>query len=272
MESHSHIFEIKDISYSYPGGKTVLENFSFTLHHGQKAGLIGHNGSGKTTLLHLLMGLLVPTAGTIHILGEKMESEKDFKAIRPKLGFVFQNADDQLFSPTVLEDVAFGPLNLGKSPKEARDIAMNTLEALDLKGFEKRISYKLSGGEKKLVSIATVLAMDPEVLLLDEPTTGLDMETREHIIQILNDLDKSFLIVSHEYDFLARTTRDFFGMQKGKILYYGDSSALHTHTHIHPLGDAPHRHNGHETHDHEDGPDHAHDGHIHTHGDHDTRD
>ncbi len=245
MEEHSHIFELTDLSFSYPDGKTVLENFSFNLHAGQKAGLIGHNGSGKTTLLHLLMGLLPATSGNITILGKKMESEKDFQKIRPKLGFVFQNADDQLFSPTVLEDVAFGPLSLGKSPKEAREIAMKTLEELDLRGFENRISYQLSGGEKKLVSIATVLAMEPEVLLLDEPTTGLDQDTREHIIQILNGLDKSFLIVSHEYDFLARTTQDFFGMKAGQILYYGDSSALHTHTHIHPLGDTPHRHDGH---------------------------
>ena len=242
MEAHPHIFEIQDISFTYPGGKTVLENFSFQLRHGQKAGLVGHNGSGKTTLLHLLMGLLTPDSGSIRILGKKMESEKDFKKIRPKLGFVFQNADDQLFSPTVLEDVAFGPLNLGKTPREAKEIAMQTLESLELKGFEKRISYKLSGGEKKLVSIATVLAMNPEVLLLDEPTTGLDMDTREHIIKILNKLDKSFLIVSHEYDFLARTTLDFFGMKKGKITYNGDSAALHTHTHIHPQGDAPHGH------------------------------
>ena len=251
MNGHSHIFELKDVAFSYLGRQNILEDFSFTLHAGQKAGLIGQNGSGKTTLLHLIMGLLSPNFGTITILGMEMKSEKNFRKIRPRLGFVFQNADDQLFSPTVLEDVAFGPLNLGKKPAQARDIAMQTLENLGLKGFENRISYKLSGGEKRLVSLATVLSMDPEVLLLDEPTTGLDADTREHIINILNGLDKPCLIVSHEYDFLARTTQDFYGMKKGKILYYGDSSALHTHTHIHPLGNTPHGHTGTAPHTHD---------------------
>lgn len=259
MNQHSHIFELKDVAFSYPDGKAVLKDFSFALHSGQKAGLIGHNGSGKTTLLHLIMGLLLPDSGSITILGSEMKSEKDFRSIRPRLGFVFQNADDQLFSPTVLEDVAFGPLNLGKKPAEAIDIAMQTLENLGLKGFENRISYKLSGGEKKLVSIATVLSMDPEMLLLDEPTTGLDADTREHIISILNKLDKSCLIVSHEYDFLARTTRDFYGMKDGKIQYYGDSSALHTHTHIHPLGETPHGHAGTAPHTHNGETTHHHD-------------
>ncbi len=259
MNEHPHIFELKDVAFSYPGGKNVLKDFSFSLHTGQKAGLIGHNGSGKTTLMHLIMGLLVPDEGRITILGSEMKSEKDFRKVRPRLGFVFQNADDQLFSPTVLEDVAFGPLNLGKKPAEAVDIAMQTLESLGLKGFEDRISYKLSGGEKKLVTLATVLSMDPDMLLLDEPTTGLDADTREHIITILNDLDKSCLIVSHEYDFLARTTHDFYGMKDGEIQYYGDSAELHTHTHIHSLGDAPHGHAGAVPHTHNGGTSHNHD-------------
>ena len=242
MGSGRHIIEINNLGFSYPDGKIVLDDLSFSLHDGQKAGLIGHNGSGKTTLLHIIMGLLPPTSGSLKIFDREMLSEKDFRKARRKVGFVFQNPDDQLFSPTVLEDVAFGPLNLGKSPKEARKIALETLERLDLRGFENRISYKLSGGEKKLASIATVLAMEPDVLLLDEPTTGLDEFTYERIVEILNGLDKSFLIVSHEYDFLARTTKDFYGMKNGKILYNGDSSALHTHTHIHPLGETPHRH------------------------------
>lgn len=258
MDRHSHIFELKDVAFSYPGGKSVLKDFSFALHKGQKAGLIGHNGSGKTTLLHLIMGLLMPDAGSVTILGREMKSEKDFRSIRPSLGFVFQNADDQLFSPTVLEDVAFGPLNLGKKPAEAIDIAMQTLENLGLKGFENRISYKLSGGEKKLVSLATVLSMDPEMLLLDEPTTGLDADTRTHLIDILNRLDKTCLIVSHEYDFLARTTHDFYSMTDGNIIYNGDSSALHTHTHIHPLGDTPHGHSGAAPHTHNGGTTHQH--------------
>ena len=234
--------DLKNISYTYPDGRSVLKDLSFKLVEGARAGLIGPNGSGKTTLLHLLMGLISPTDGKIHLFGREMQSETDFRETRKKIGIVFQNADDQLFSPTVLEDVAFGPLNLGASPAEAKEIAIKTLTDLNLIGFEDRISYRLSGGEKKLVALATVLAMDPAVLVMDEPTTGLDEETNERIVNILNALDKTLLIVSHEYDFLARTTRNFFSMRQGQVFDAGDSSKLHTHVHAHIEGGLPHKH------------------------------
>jgi cobalt/nickel transport system ATP-binding protein len=158
------------------------------------------------------------------------------------MGFLFQNADDQLFSPTVLEDVAFGPLNLGKKPKEARDMSLEILRELKLEGFGDRVTHRLSGGEKKLVALATVLVMKPEVLLLDEPTTGLDEDTSIRIIDILNNLDISYVIVSHEYDFLARTTRHIYSMRGGGIRYDGSSEDLHSHYHSHPHGKALHHH------------------------------
>ena len=158
------------------------------------------------------------------------------------MGLLFQNADDQLFSPTVLEDVAFGPLNMGMKAKEARRLSMATLEELNLKGFEDRITCKLSGGEKRLVALATVLVMEPQVLLLDEPTSGLDEATRERIISILNSLKISYIIVSHEYDFLTRTTQSMYGMEQSTIAYEGESAALHSHFHIHSLGKVPHKH------------------------------
>ncbi|MFP4226491.1 MAG: energy-coupling factor ABC transporter ATP-binding protein, partial [Desulfobacterales bacterium] len=168
------VIDLENICFTYPDGRTVLSGLSFKLEEGARAGLIGPNGSGKTTLLHMLMGLIPRTEGTIRLFGREMQAETDFRESRKKIGLVFQNADDQLFSPTVLEDVAFGPLNLGASPAEAKEIAIKTLTDLNLIGFEDRISYRLSGGEKKLVALATVLAMDPAVLVMDEPTTGLD--------------------------------------------------------------------------------------------------
>ncbi len=232
------LIELRDISFSYPGMEPVLDGLNFTIKKGERLGLIGPNGSGKSTLLQLMMGLIKPTSGTVHLFGKLMQGEKDFLKMRTQLGFVFQNADDQLFSPTVLEDVAFGPLNMGKKPDEAIDMSRATLKALGLESFEKRITYKLSGGEKKLVSFATVLVMQPKILLLDEPTTGLDEKTVERMIQILNDLDIGYLTVSHEFDFLAKTTASIFCMESGKTRFScsaDEFSRLHNKTPVNTL-------------------------------------
>lgn len=243
MDKNNIILNLNDISFSYPGSeRKVLDHLNFSISDGEKVGLIGPNGSGKSTLLHIIMGLLRPDAGHLEFLGQRPETEKDFRLIRRNVGLVFQNADDQLFSPTVLEDVAFGPLNMGKSPAEARDMSLRTLKELNLDGFENRITHKLSGGEKKLVALATVLVMEPKVLFLDEPSTGLDETTREHIIEILNRLDITFVMVSHEYDYLARTTRTIYALNHGKIEYWCNSEDLHTHYHSHPAGRVPHGH------------------------------
>ncbi len=203
------LIEIHNLNFTYPGApQPVFEDFNFQLLPGKQLGLVGPNGSGKTTLLHLIMGLLRPQTGRIIILGQEVRKEKDFIDVRQKVGLLFQNADDQLFCPTVLEDVAFGPLNQGKIPAEAIQIARETMERLGLSGFEDRVTYKLSGGEKKLVSLATVLAMQPQLLLLDEPTTGLDETTRHRLIHILQNLDISYLIVSHEHEFLEHTVKE----------------------------------------------------------------
>jgi len=242
MGEHSVIIQLENIVFSYAGGRPVLDDLCFTLEEGARLGLIGHNGSGKTTMLHIIMGLLKPSSGTIRAFGKPIETKKDFLDVRRKIGFLFQDADDQLFCPTVLEDIAFGPLNLGKSPREARKMAMETLERLNLEGFEERVTHKLSGGEKKLVALATVLVMQPKALLLDEPTTGLDEDTNIRIITLLNSLDIGYIIVSHEYDFLARTTRDIYSVQNGQIAYDGDSSTLHSHYHRHLMGKFEHHH------------------------------
>jgi cobalt/nickel transport system ATP-binding protein len=244
MGENNIILKLDNICFGYPGaGRNVLDHLNFTIRAGEKVGLIGPNGSGKSTLLHIVMGLLRPDSGHVEFLGRKPETENDFRLIRRQVGLVFQNADDQLFSPTVLEDVAFGPLNMGKSPEQARKMSVRILKELNLDGFENRITHKLSGGEKKLVALATVLVMEPKVLFLDEPSTGLDESTREHIIAILNRLDITFVMVSHEYDYLARTTRTIYTLTNGKVEYCCNSEDLHTHYHSHPAGRMPHGHN-----------------------------
>jgi cobalt/nickel transport system ATP-binding protein len=202
------LIALHNITFTYLGApQPVFQDFHYQLLPGEHIGLIGPNGSGKTTLLHLIMGLLRPQAGSIVIFGQEVKKEKDFVEVRQKVGLLFQNADDQLFCPTVLEDVAFGPLNQGKPPAEAISIAKETMAHLGLHGFEDRVTYKLSGGEKKLVSLATVLAMKPQLLLLDEPTAGLDEKTKDRLVHILQHLDIGYMIVSHENDFLNHTVK-----------------------------------------------------------------
>jgi cobalt/nickel transport system ATP-binding protein len=241
MHAHAPLIKLEEISFSYPGGPPVLEKLSFTLSEHDRIGIVAPNGSGKTTLLHIIMGLMAPTAGKLELFGRTMQTDKDFREVRRKVGLLFQDADDQLFSPTVLEDVAFGPLNMGKSKEAAIALSRKTLAYLGLADFEDKITYKLSGGEKRLVSLATVLAMEPRVLLLDEPTAGLDQDTKKRLIKTLSDLDMAYLLISHEFDFLTATTDHMYTMENGKILV-DEELHVHVHEHAHKVGARPHRH------------------------------
>ncbi len=239
--SETPIFALENVSFAYPSGKEVLQNVTFAFAANRRIGLYGTNGSGKTTLFHVIMGLVAPKSGRLLFHGSAVSGEKQFRALRREVGLVMQNAEDQLFNPTVLDDVAFGPLNLGMSPEDARERAIETLAGLGLAGFEDRLTHRLSGGEKKLVSLATILSMRPKVLLLDEPTNGLDPQTRERIIEILDNLPTARIIISHDWDFLARTTTEFMTIRNGQLLT--DAPLLpHRHMHAHPLGDEPHHH------------------------------
>ncbi|MFZ5866320.1 MAG: energy-coupling factor ABC transporter ATP-binding protein [Thermodesulfobacteriota bacterium] len=215
------MIDVRNVSFAY-NSHPVLAQVNLSVQPGDRIGLSGSNGSGKTTLCRIIMGLLAPHSGEIEIFGKVRRTESDFVHIRGRIGFLFQDADDQLFCPTVLEDVAFGPLNQGKSLQEVRHIVSSTLSSLGLLGFEERFTHQLSGGEKRLVSLATVLAMDPEVLILDEPTAGLDEETVERLVEVLRDSKIAQLVVSHDRLFLERTADKLFTLNHGILKPNGE--------------------------------------------------
>ncbi len=212
------LVRLNDVTFAYAEHLPVLCGCSFTLRSGEKVGLIGPNGSGKTTLLALMVGLLFPTAGTVEVLGKVRRRAADFDEILGRVGLLFQDSDDQLFCPTVAEDVAFGPFNQGKTRDEVRRIVRRTLDSLGLAGMENRITYRLSGGEKRMVALAAVLAMEPDVLLLDEPTAGLDERAVKRVRDAVLRLPQAMLIVSHDRAFLESTVDRMVELREGRIV------------------------------------------------------
>lgn len=218
--SHSaeaSLIRLEEVCFAYEPARPVLTDCHLTVRPGERVGLIGPTGGGKTTLLHLIVGLLRPTAGRIEIFGKLRTQEADFLEVRRRVGLLFQDADDQLFFPTVADDVAFGPLNLGKPKDEVRRLVRETLAELGLAGYEERITYRLSGGEKRLVALAGVLAMQPEVLLLDEPFAGLDEHTAHRVLDILARLPQTLLLVSHHQDWLRQIAARTLRLHGGKL-------------------------------------------------------
>ncbi|MGM0547717.1 MAG: energy-coupling factor ABC transporter ATP-binding protein [Bacillota bacterium] len=200
------MIKVKNLAFSYEKNDCILEDFNFSLKKGDRIALIGDNGCGKTTFFKLIMGLLKPDAGQIKIFGQKREKEEDFIEIRERIGYLFQDSDNQLFSPTVEEDIAFGPINLGKSKAEAKAIVAEKLALVKMEGFEKKVTYNLSQGQKKIIAFAAVLAMEPDILLLDEPFASLDKQSVKRMIKILNKIPQSFIIVSHNKVLLDQVT------------------------------------------------------------------
>ena len=237
----SDLVQLQGLCFGYETQNYILKDLDLQIDRDSKVAVIGDNGQGKTTLLHIIMGLQRPQQGRVFLFGMAMQSEKDFASQRTKMGFVFQDADDQLFCPTVLEDVCFGPLNQGLSREEALQLGNKTLQVLGLEGYQERLTHKLSGGEKKLVSLATVLSMNPQMLILDEPTTGLDKNYRQKFIELIKKIDLPHLIVSHDFDFLDQTSQEFYLMHQGR-LESGTRTVVHSHQHAHPLGDTSHGH------------------------------
>jgi cobalt/nickel transport system ATP-binding protein len=217
MDEHNTLINLSGIAFGYDAERPVFDGLDLRLREGERMGLAGPNGSGKTTLLHIIVGLLRPRSGRVEVFGTERTDETAFAPVREKVGLLFQNPEDQLFCPTVAEDVAFGPLNLGKTHAEATGAVRRTLEALGLGGFEDRITHHLSEGEKKLVALATVLAMEPDVLLLDEPTAGLDEATKKRVVEIIAGLDKSLIIVSHDAALLETACTSRLALRDGRI-------------------------------------------------------
>jgi cobalt/nickel transport system ATP-binding protein len=213
------MIEMHNVTFAYQNGPPVLENLSFRIEEGDRVGIFGPNGSGKTTLLQMIVGLLKAQRGDVVIFGRERKEEADFLEVRRKIGFLFQDPDDQLFCPTVKEDVAFGPLNLGLGVKEVEEIVEGTLTALNLYHLKEKIIFRLSGGEKRLVSLATVMAMKPLVVVLDEPTAGLDQDTTLMLTQVLREHFNTYLIVSHDREFLQATVDRIYRMENGKIYH-----------------------------------------------------
>ncbi|EEX12138.1 cobalt import ATP-binding protein CbiO 2 [Citreicella sp. SE45] len=212
------LIALSDIRFAYPGHAPVLDGVSLRLMPGQRLSLTGPNGAGKSTLLRIALGLQRPDAGTVTAFGTPRREEADFHEVRRRIGLVFQDPDDQLFCPTVAEDVAFGPLNLGRSRDEALAIVDRVLGDLDLAHLRDRITHKLSGGEKRLVTLATVLAMEPEALLLDEPTNALDPKNEGRLLEILRALPQAILLVSHSAAFRAALAPDALDLRDGRLV------------------------------------------------------
>jgi len=194
-----HIIEAEDLSYTYADGNPGIREVSFRITHGESVAIVGSNGAGKSTLLLHLNGYLLPTSGTLRI-GDYPLSKKNLKAVRRTVGMVFQDPDDQLFMPTVFDDVAFGPLNLGLPTEEIEDVVTRALDTVGISHLKKRPPYRLSGGEKRSVAIATVLSMSPDILVMDEPTSGLDPRARRRLIELLKTFKHTKVIATHDLD------------------------------------------------------------------------
>jgi len=241
----SSSLELSDVNIDR-GEKRLISGINFYLNPGERVALLGANGTGKSTFLDALVGLHPLSGGFYSAFGRAVNNEADFRRLWSRIGLVFQDSDDQLFCPSVTDDVAFGPINLGYNPKQSRAIALATLNKLGLGELAERITYKLSGGEKRLVSIATVLAMNPNIILLDEPTTGLDENARQRLIECLAELPQAMLFTSHDQDLIDRLASRAVLIKDGtlvnSILHKHPHIHIHSHTHLHSEDDLTHPH------------------------------
>ena len=218
------VVEIKNLNYSYPDKADVLWDINLDLFKGESLGVIGPNGAGKSTLLLHINGIL-RGKGDMKVLGLEM-SDKNLRQIRSKVGLVFQEPDNQLFMPTVFEDVAFGPINMGMSKDEVDGAVREALSKVDMSDSVKRLSHHLSYGEKKRVSVATVLSMSPEILVLDEPTSNLDPKHRRILIGILKELKISKMIATHDLELVSETCSRVILVDKGKVVASGNAADI----------------------------------------------
>ena len=222
------MIELKDVSFSYRTDLPVLSHIDLTIEEGETVGIVGANGAGKSTLLKLLVGLIFPQEGTIQIDGETV-GRKNLSVIRQKIGYVFQDSDTQLFMPTVEKDVGFAPKNYGFSDEEVKRRVERALQAVGIEDLAARSILELSGGQKKLVSLATVLSLEPEVLLFDEPTIALDPRNRRKFIEMFPELPGTKIIVSHDLDLVLETCNRTILISDGRITADDDTTVILNH-------------------------------------------
>jgi cobalt/nickel transport system ATP-binding protein len=253
-----------DVAYSYLERFPALDGVSFTVRRGEKVALLGANGCGKSTLLKILDGLIFPDLGSYTAFGQpvtedNLEDEQFSMGFHSRVGFIFQNSDAQVFSPTVREEIAFGPLQMGMSPKRAAQRVKDVLAMLEIEHLAERAPFQLSGGEKKRVAIASVLVMNPEVLLFDEPTAALDPRTQQWLIELIAELNragKTIVLATHDLDVLdVVADRCLVFSEDHRIVAQGTPervmadralllrvNLIHEHTHSHGGARPPHDH------------------------------
>lgn len=218
------MIEFRSVSFSYEEKIPVVQDLNFTIHKGESVGLIGANGAGKSTIMKLLLGLLTGS-GEILVDGLPV-NRQNLTQIRRKIGFVLQDSDNQMFMPTVYEDMIFGPRNYGLTEEQAERRVDEILTRLGLMELKHRYNHKISGGEKRMAAIATILAMDPEVILMDEPSTALDPVNRRTVINTINTLPQTKLIASHDLDMILDTCQRVILLSHGAIVADGDAEAI----------------------------------------------
>ena len=211
-----HLVEAENLRHVYPDGTVALRDVSFRITHGESVAVIGANGAGKSTLLLHLNGYLTPTAGEVRV-GDSSFTRKTLPEIRRRVGMVFQDPDDQLFMPTVYEDVAFGPVNLGLSAPEVEARVQEALKRVGAEHLRERPPYRLSGGEKKRVAIATVLSMAPDILVMDEPTNGLDPWARRRLMELLKEFRHTKIFTSHDLDMVLELCERTIVLRDGEV-------------------------------------------------------
>ena len=219
-----HSIEIEQLTFSYPDGHKALNEISLVVQPGEKVALVGPNGAGKSTLILHLNGIL-SGSGLVRICGQEVNGET-VKQIRAMVGMVFQSPDDQLFSPRVFDDVAYGPIYQGLPPEIIQERVIHALDAVEMSDYSSRVSHHLSMGEKKRIAIATVLSMQPEVLILDEPTAGLDPRARRSFIELLRELPLTMLVSSHDMRFVEELFPRMVILDEGRLVADGMTSAL----------------------------------------------
>ncbi len=220
-----HVVELKDVYFQYPDGIEALKGISFKIFHGESVGIAGANGAGKTTLLLNLSAHLIPTKGEISI-GEIPLSKRTRQDIRKKVGFVFQRPDDQLFMPTVYEDVAFGPINLGLTEEKVEQRVRDALAMVGCLQLSTRPPHRLSEGQKRSVTIATVMAMYPDILVMDEPASSLDPKSRRQLINLLKGFKHTKIIASHDLDLILDVCERCIIIKDGKVIADGPSEEV----------------------------------------------